>query len=93
MSSKIKQSANEESALVFDAQEWQARLLHDAKALQIPIGAAETITTKIVTATEKWLKKRKTKPTEREIKTFIAQEAQKYYADLAYVCQNRGKII
>ncbi len=73
-------------------REWRNKLLHDAKSLQIPVGAAEMTAKKVTKAAEKWLKAQE-KPTEKQLREFITKEVEKYHADLAYVCKNHGKII
>ncbi|MBQ3353070.1 hypothetical protein IJG89_01850 [Candidatus Saccharibacteria bacterium] len=64
----------------------------DAKAVGIPLGAAEAFiaeTLKSVTKATKY----KESITDKELKRIIVKELQKYDADLAYVFKNRDKII
>lgn len=76
----------------FDAEELREALIYDAKVVGIPEGAAETIAVKIIKEVGAWAQKRSAVTTD-DLNRKIAQEAEKYNADLAYVYQNRGKII
>ena len=64
----------------------------DAKALGIPSGAANIFIEKTIDQALKSLKTRKI-ITEQDLKRAIVKELKKYHADLAYVYQNRDKII
>lgn len=67
-------------------------LLSSAKALKIPSGVAESITKKIL----KEVRSKITKQdmiSEEKLNRCISEVAQKYNPDLAYVYQNRGRII
>ena len=66
--------------------------MREAKALRMPAGAAEVIASKVAEQVSKWAAKRPA-VTVDDIYRRIAVEAEKYSADLAYVYQNRGKII
>ncbi len=77
--------------------DFEFRILHeeimqDAKALQIPEGAAEEITKNVVREANRWLDMAG-KATVGELREKILAELKKYHADLAYLYQNRGKII
>lgn len=78
--------------VVFDRNELYEMLLRDAKAVGIPKGAAEVIAKSVVGKVTNWVE---TKPviTQDDLYRKIAKEAEKYNQDLAYVYQNRGKII
>lgn len=67
-------------------------LKHDAKALDIPIGAAEIFIDKAVSAATKTLETKKI-ITSDDLDREITKELKKYHKDLAYVYKNRGTII
>lgn len=64
----------------------------DAKALDIPIGAAEIFIEKTIKSTKNQLKTKKI-ITEKDLNRIIIKELKKYNPDLAYVYENRDKII
>ncbi|MBR2725375.1 hypothetical protein IKE97_01865 [Candidatus Saccharibacteria bacterium] len=64
----------------------------DAKGLGIPTGAADTFIKKAISDALKNLQK-KSIVTELDVKKAIIKELKKYHADLAYVFENRDKII
>lgn len=64
----------------------------DAKAVSIPAGAAEVFIKHSLDAALPKIQ-RKSVITEQELKAIIAKELAKYSTDLAYVYQNRDKII
>lgn len=64
----------------------------DAHALGIPIGSAEIFIDRTLIAVTKTLRK-KTIITENDLTRAIVKELKKYHPDLAYVYQNRDKII
>lgn len=64
----------------------------EARALNIPVGAAEKYAEKIAEKVEKWVCCRGG-VTQADIDSVIAREAEKYNNDLAFVYKNRGKII
>ena len=64
----------------------------DAKALGIPSGAADVFIERTLKSVEKSLKS-KDLITESDLTRLVIRELKKYHADLAYVYQNRGKII
>lgn len=76
----------------FSAEALREDILHEAKLLMIPEIVARTITDKVVCKTEKWLEK-KAAITSDDLNRYLAEEIKKYNEDLAYVYQNRGKII
>ncbi len=79
-------------SFVFNEQEMQQELLHSARAVGISVAAAELIVAKIVKKVAARMAKR-TVVTVDDLNRFIADEAEKYNKDLAYVYKNRGKII
>ena len=64
----------------------------DAKALGIPIGAAEIFIDKSLKAVAKKLSSKKI-ITKNDLKRAIVKELKKYNDDLAYVYENRDTII
>lgn len=75
-----------------DKKQIKTTLMRDARALGIPIGAAEAFINRSISATEKSLKDKKI-ITEDDLNRAIVKELKKYHADLAYVYKNRGTII
>lgn len=67
-------------------------LLHSAKAIGLSVGAAELIAERITKKVAERVTKRAA-ITVDDLNRFVAQEAEKYNKDLAYVYKNRGKII
>jgi len=66
-------------------------LLH-AKGLGLPIGAAEVFIEKSLLTAKKTLSSHSV-ITENDVTRAVAKELRKYNSDLAYVYQNRDKII
>lgn len=77
---------------LFDTQELVAEIMREAKILKIPSGSAQVVAAKVAGRVAEWTKKR-TIITDEELNQRIAQEMEKFNPDLAYVFQNRGKII
>lgn len=75
----------DETKLIKDIQK-------EAKSVNVPSDVAEVIAPKIAAAVAKWASKRSA-ITEADLNRRVTKEAEKYSADLAYVYQNRGKII
>lgn len=76
----------------FDEAEITKELKIDAKALGIPEGAAEQFIERTIKGAHKTLK-RKSLITETDLNRALVKELKKYNADLAYVYENRDKII
>lgn len=76
----------------FDENSLKRELLRDARALKIPVGAAESFVSETLKSVKKSLKN-KTTITENDLKRLVSKELKKYHADLAYVYKNRDKII
>ncbi len=76
----------------FDEKTIIQELKIDAKGLGIPAGAAETFIEKSLKAALKALQK-KSIITELDLKKAVTKELKKCHADLAYVYDNRDKII
>ena len=64
----------------------------DAKGVGIPAGAAEVFIERSLAAAAKTLKSKKI-ITHKDLERAITKELKKYNADLAYVYENRDKII
>lgn len=76
----------------FDKDALTKDLKLEAKALGIPMGAAEVFVEKAVAATCKKISQKKI-ITKNDLERIVCQELRKYNADLAYVYQIRDKII
>ena len=76
----------------FSRKKLTEEILREAKVLNLHMGAAEIMTEKVVENVEKW-SKRRTMFTREDLNRAVAKEIKKYNADLAYVYENRGKII
>ncbi len=90
--SKKSQAPAQSEAKVFSTSDFKDEILHEAKILGIPDAVAKTITDRTTGQIEKWVKKRAA-ITAEDLNQQVAKELGKYNADLAYVYQNRGKII
>lgn len=80
------------TTFTFDKDLLAKDLKTEARALGIPVGAANAFVEKTVTATCAKLKKKKI-ITKRDLERTVVAELKKYNTDLAYVYQNRDKII
>lgn len=78
--------------ITFNEKSLQNELLHSAKAVGLSAGAAELVAEKITTKVAERVAKRAA-ITADDLNRFIAEEAEKFNKDLAYVYKNRGKII
>ncbi len=76
----------------FDRAKLKADLMKEAKVLGIAESTAETIVKQVVDKVAVWTEKRAA-ITIDDLNRQIAKEVKKFNADLAYVYQNRGKII
>ena len=76
----------------FDQPKLRRELLLDARAIGIPSGAAEDFVDRSITAAMSTLSN-KSLITDQDLKRAITKELKKYHPDLAYVYQNRDKII
>ena len=76
----------------FDENEIIHNIKIDAHAVGIPEGAAETFIERTIKDAKKSLKNRSI-ITESDLHRAILKELKKYHADLAYVYENRDKII
>ena len=77
---------------VFSEKSLREELVKSATAIGIPEGTAEAIAEKVAKKTAAWMATRAV-ITSEDLYRRVAQEAEKYSADLAYVYQNHGKII
>ncbi len=76
----------------FDEKKLKKELLIHAKAVDIPIGAAEEFIKKTLESVKKELKNKKI-ITNLDLERIVTKELKKYNANLAYVYQKRDKII
>ena len=76
----------------YDVKLIKRELKIHAKALGIPVGAADVFIEKAVAAATKSLDGRKI-ITERDLKRALVRELKKYNKDFAYVYENYDKII
>ena len=76
----------------FDETEIIKDLKIDARAVGIPEGAAESFIERTMKDAKKSLKNRSV-ITEKDLNRVILKELKKYNVDLAYVYENRDKII
>ena len=88
----IKRKPKVPATFTFDEEKLKTEILAEAKKLHIAESTAEMMTDKVVANVSKWAKKRAV-VTLDDINRRVATEMAKYNADLAYVYQNRGKII
>ena len=76
----------------FDEKSLRAELKIDARALGIPVGAADSFIDETLKSLRKTLKA-KSIITDSDLKRLVYKELKKYHTDLAYVYKNRDKII
>ena len=76
----------------FDQPKLRRELLLDARAIGIPSGAAEDFVDRSIDVALSALSN-KSLITDQDLKRAIVKELKKYHPDLAYVYQNRDKII
>ena len=76
----------------FNQAKLKRQLMIDARAVNIPSGAAEIFIDHSIASAIKSLSN-KSIVTDRDIKRAITKELSKYHSDLAYVYQNRDTII
>lgn len=89
---KIRDKKPKIEVVKFSRKKLTGEILTEAKVLGIHPGAAKVIADKVVDKVEIWAKQR-TMITKTDLDRAVAKEIKKYHADLAYVYQNRGKII
>lgn len=76
----------------FDPGKLKEDILREAQIVSVPSGMAEMIAERTVREVEDWAMRRKFM-TQSDLERKVSSELAKYHADLAYVYQNRGKII
>lgn len=81
-----------DGGIYFNEERVREDLMSSAKALRIPAGVAESIVRKIMKEVKVKVKKQDM-ISEEKLNRCIATVAKKYNPDLAYVYQNRGRII
>lgn len=77
---------------VFDAKRLEKELQREAKAVGLPENTAKVVSGRVAKKVAKWAEN-KSMITQSDLDRRIAQEAREYSQDLAYVYENRGKII
>lgn len=88
----MKRKSRQNKTQVFSEESVKTDILSAAKSINIPPGTAEPIAEKTAKEVTKWVMGRKI-ITDDDLNMRIAKELQKYSRDLAYVYQNRGRII
>ena len=76
----------------FDTKALTKSLKADARALGIPVGAAESFINYTIRDAQKSLGHKKL-ITDQDLKRAVVKQLKKYNADFAYVYENRDKII
>ena len=80
------------ATVTFSEEKLKAEIIAEAKILKISESTAEIIASKTATEVAKWVSKRAA-VTIDDVNRRVALEIAKYNSDLAYVYQNRDKII
>lgn len=80
------------ATVTFSEEKLRAEIVAEAKILKIPESTAEIIAAKTAVEVAKWVTKRAA-VTIDDVNRRVALEIVKYNSDLAYVYQNRDKII
>ena len=88
----IKRKRKESQARAFSQEELKLAIMCEARALSFSLPIAEMIAGDTADAVARWVLKRPA-ITEDDLNRRVAKEIAKYNDDLAYVYQNRGKII
>lgn len=78
--------------MTFNEKLLQDELEHNARAVGLSTGAAQLVAEKVVKRVSERVTKRAAITTD-DLNRFVAEEAEKFNKDLAYVYKNRGKII
>ena len=76
----------------FDPEKIRQDILSEARSVGIPVGAVEPVAEIVASKVAGWASRR-TVITDKDLNQHIAAEIKKYNPDLAYVYENRGKII
>lgn len=90
--SKVKRKHDRNVISEFDQQKLYDDIMKEAKMLRIAESTAEFFAKEAADKVTKWIEKRSA-ATIDDINRRVSAELAKYNADLAYVYQNRGKII
>lgn len=80
------------TTVAFSEEKLKSEIIAEAKILRIPESTAEVIAERTAREVTKWVTKRAA-VTNDDINRRVALEVTKYNSDLAYVYQNRDKII
>lgn len=78
--------------MILERADLAKQIVRDAKGVGIPAGSAKMMADQIAEKVIGWAKKRST-ITEADLDRQLAKVAKKYSDDLAYVYENRDKII
>ncbi len=89
---RFKRKQKKSQARTFSQEELKLAIMCEAKALSFSLPIAEMIAGNTAGAVAQWVMKRPA-ITEDDLNRRVAKEIAKYNDDLAYVYQNRGKII
>lgn len=89
---KMRRNKKTSAPATFDRMVLAKQIQQEAKAVGLSSQTAEMVVKKIAWKVEEWVED-KTVITENDLNQRIAREAEQYSADLAYVYENRGKII
>lgn len=87
-----KKASNNIKVQDFNPEQLLSELKNEGKILNLHQGYIELISKKVIKNLNKWLEK-KTIVTKNDINRKVVQELQKYHKDLAYLYQNRDKMI
>lgn len=93
--SPVKRKRNRNAKVqvaTFDKNKLKMDIIHEAKVLGIAESTAEMFSEQVVERVAQWVEKRMA-ITSDDLNRQLATELKKYSSDLAYVYQNRGKII
>lgn len=88
----IKRKQKTAISYAFDEETLKAEILAEAVKLRVAETVAKTIADKVAKSVAIWVAKRAA-VTLDDVNRRVGMEMAKYNADLAYVYQNRGKII
>lgn len=89
---KFKHRTKKSQARTFSQEELKLAIMCEARALSFSLPIAEVIADSTANSVAQWVMKRPA-ITEDDLNRRVAKEIAKYNDDLAYVYQNRGKII
>lgn len=76
----------------FSESALKEEIMREGRVLRLHPGAVEIIAGAVAKDTAKWVEKRSI-ITKNDLNTKVGKELEKYNRDLAYIYQNRGKIV